>query len=51
MKPLHLTVLGGANLDILGQSDRPLVMRDSNCGRVTVRPGGVGPDAGIRSPC
>ena len=48
MKPLHLTVLGGANLDILGQSDRPLVLRDSNCGRVTVRPGGVGHNIAAR---
>lgn len=35
-------VIGGANIDICGRSASPLVLRDSNIGTVTLRPGGVG---------
>jgi len=37
-----VVVVGGANVDIGGISDRPLVERDSNPGRVRVSVGGVG---------
>lgn len=37
-----VTVIGGVNIDIGGRSFAPLTMRDSNPGRVTVSPGGVG---------
>jgi len=35
-------VIGGVNMDILGTPRAPLLMRDSNPGTVTLRPGGVG---------
>jgi len=35
-------VVGGANTDIAGFTERPLVERDSNPGHVRVSPGGVG---------
>ena len=35
-------VVGGVNIDIGGRSFAPLTMKDSNPGRVTVGPGGVG---------
>ena len=35
-------VFGGINLDIWGRPDRALLMKDSNPGTVTMRPGGVG---------
>ena len=39
---LRAAVIGGANMDICGSPTGALVMRDSNPGRVTLRPGGVG---------
>ncbi len=35
-------VVGGLNMDILGTPHAPLLLRDSNPGTVTLRPGGVG---------
>ena len=40
MKPI--AVFGGANMDILGMPRDALLLRDSNIGRVILRPGGVG---------
>lgn len=37
-----VTVIGGVNADICGQSTEKLVMRDSNPGVISIRPGGVG---------
>lgn len=37
-----VTVIGGANVDILGFTERSLVPRDSNPGHVRTSPGGVG---------
>lgn len=37
-----ITVIGGMNLDLMGVPDGPLLLRDSNPGRVLLRPGGVG---------
>jgi pseudouridine kinase len=34
-------VLGGANMDISGSTDQPLVLSDSNPGRIRCAPGGV----------
>lgn len=39
---MTVTVIGGMNLDFLGVPDGALVPRDSNPGRVILRPGGVG---------
>lgn len=39
---LRAAVIGGANMDICGSPAGALVMRDSNPGKVTLRPGGVG---------
>lgn len=38
----RIVVIGGANMDICGCPRGRLVLRDSNPGTVTVRPGGVG---------
>ena len=38
----YVVVVGGANIDIEGQSQGPLLARDSNPGRVRLSPGGVG---------
>ena len=38
----YAAVVGGVNMDILGQSYRPLVPQDSNPGTVRLSPGGVG---------
>ena len=38
----HIAVVGGMNMDVGGSPAGPLVPRDSNPGRVTMRPGGVG---------
>ncbi len=38
----RVAVIGGINMDIGGSPARPLVLRDSNPGRVSLRPGGVG---------
>lgn len=35
-------VIGGMNMDVLGTPHAPLLVRDSNPGTVTLRPGGVG---------
>lgn len=37
-----ITVIGGMNMDIGGSPEGALIPRDSNPGKVTVRPGGVG---------
>jgi pseudouridine kinase len=37
-----ITVIGGANIDILGFSSKKLLMGDSNPGKVVLIPGGVG---------
>ena len=38
----YVVVIGGANLDICGRPDGPLVPSDSNLGTVRLSPGGVG---------
>lgn len=38
----HAVVIGGVNMDICGSPNASLLMRDSNPGSVTVKPGGVG---------
>ena len=38
----YVCVVGGINVDICGRSEKKLVPADSNPGRVTVSPGGVG---------
>ncbi len=38
----HISVIGGMNMDIGGSAGGTLRLRDSNPGRVTMRPGGVG---------
>lgn len=38
----NVAVVGGANTDVGGISDAPLVARDSNPGHVRISPGGVG---------
>lgn len=40
-KPATVVVIGGANTDVVGHSDAPLVARDSNPGAVRVSSGGV----------
>lgn len=40
--PPAVVVVGGANLDIMAHTDRPLVAADSNPGHVHCAPGGVG---------
>lgn len=40
--PSYIAVVGGVNMDIGGQSEGPLVARDSNPGRVRISLGGVG---------
>lgn len=42
MNTARITVIGGANMDVGGQPAAPLCLRDSNPGRVALRPGGVG---------
>ena len=37
-----IAVVGGMNVDIGGRPARRLVLKDSNPGRVSIRPGGVG---------
>ncbi len=37
-----VVVIGGMNMDVLGRPHAPLTLRDSNPGKVTLRPGGVG---------
>lgn len=39
---MNITVIGGMNLDFLGVPDSAFLLRDSNPGRVIMRPGGVG---------
>ena len=41
-KPKTVAVIGGMNMDIGGSAVGTLRLRDSNPGRVTLRPGGVG---------
>lgn len=38
----YVLVLGGANMDISGSTAQPLVLADSNPGRIRCAPGGVG---------
>lgn len=42
MRPLCVTVIGGANMDVGGRPAAPLRLYDSNIGAVSLRPGGVG---------
>ena len=42
MPTMKVCVIGGMNTDIIGTPENELLLRDSNIGRVTVRPGGVG---------
>lgn len=37
-----ICIIGGANIDILGRSDNPLRLHDSNPGTLSIRYGGVG---------
>ena len=37
----YIVVVGGANMDISGRPDAPLVAQDSNPGKVRLSPGGV----------
>jgi len=39
---VRITVIGGMNMDLLGLPEGTLLPRDSNPGRVLMRPGGVG---------
>ncbi|AEF83687.1 kinase, PfkB family [Treponema primitia ZAS-2] len=39
---MKITVIGGANIDISGRSNAPLVAEDSNPAHVNLSPGGVG---------
>ena len=39
---LRASVIGGMNFDVMGISDRMLMMRDSNIGKITFAAGGVG---------
>ena len=41
-KENYVTVIGGSNMDIQGSPNNPLVMHDSNPGRVNLSMGGVG---------
>lgn len=41
-KTPYVVVIGGANIDIAGKPFAPLVQKDSNPGRVSLSPGGVG---------
>jgi len=45
---MHIGVIGGLNLDILGTPHAPLSLRDSNPGTVTLRAGGVGHNIGAQ---
>ncbi len=42
VKPKRAIVIGGVNMDIGGSPVNKLIMRDSNPGIITARPGGVG---------
>lgn len=42
VQPKRALVIGGVNMDIGGSPMNKLIMRDSNPGIITVRPGGVG---------
>lgn len=42
MQQPYIAVVGGMNMDLCGRSFAPLIPRDSNPGRVTMSPGGVG---------
>lgn len=42
MQQPYIAVVGGLNMDLCGRSFAPLIPRDSNPGRVTMSPGGVG---------
>ena len=39
---LRASVVGGMNFDVMGLSDKALMMRDSNIGKITFAAGGVG---------
>lgn len=45
---MHITVVGGMNLDLLGSPGGALLYRDSNPGKITMRPGGVGRNIAAR---
>lgn len=38
----YVLVIGGSNMDILGTPDHSLIMEDSNPGKISTSPGGVG---------
>jgi len=38
----YVLVIGGSNIDILGTPDKTLIMEDSNPGKISTSPGGVG---------
>lgn len=46
--PVDITVVGGMNLDLLGFPAGTLLPRDSNPGRILMRPGGVGRNIAAR---
>ena len=39
---MKIAVFGSANMDILGMTEKTLLLRDSNIGTVEIKPGGVG---------
>ncbi len=41
-EPFYITVVGGASIDIGGKATGKLIAKDSNPGKVTLSPGGVG---------
>jgi len=43
-----ITVVGGMNLDLLAFPNAPLIEKDSNPGKITLRPGGVGRNIAAR---
>lgn len=45
---MHIGVIGGLNLDILGFPHQELRLRDSNPGRVQMQAGGVGHNIGVQ---
>ncbi len=38
----YICIIGGANIDLQGSSDNPLLLKDSNPGEISMSPGGVG---------
>lgn len=48
MKKTRIAVFGGTNMDICGHAEAPLRLRDSNIGRISLQPGGVGRNIAAR---